>query len=725
MSKSNSFLKLDDALATADAQLFPTDWDGQRIGAGDGALNHGRLGDARRRVDVEATPNEFSGAIDACLGNLRHSCHQALSEMEALQSENISLRAELAGQHGQDLHDSQWAIPRPPDLFADGSAVAPPGVLMSPRQQFSSNNINGDAARVHQKLAPIIRDQDGIGIQKTGFTFDGQDLPDSFQFKPASPEASAPCYDDPESSPQFQVDMASTMNSLAAMRIGMISKSDQIGEMCMGNETSTGFMGIARHVSNLHRNASTSFLGFDSYNSADPIALQIARSATFKFFTTFAIILNTVSIAVDADFNTKSKFKSMQSDQHTDNNNTHLEAVEWTFTIWFTIEIMIRCCAEKRDFFNGPEYRWNLFDSFLVVNSYLQSAIPKHANLSFIRILRVFRLTRVIKVIKNVPGLSSLRTMVFSIINSFVNLLWAMLVLFLVVFMFGMIFLNGVMTYFDNATTAEEIENAIKMEVHFGSLYETMVSLVCSVTGGNDYMQYAEFLRMCEPTEVYFIIFMFYILFTVVGLLNVVTGIFVDSAVCTRTEDEVIEQWKSEQRNTVETLRSVFKAGDVDNSGTMSLHEFRNHLMNPWVRAYFSGLEIDPSDAVSIFTLIASEGCDEVDIDEFVAGMIKLKGHAKSVDVLTLMYDSANQTVQLNNFMQYVEMRLEQMLPNGARSLPRKDLPATIGSLAQKSRASLRVGRSSVGSGSEDGAEQSSSDGIAIPSTIGQTSSAE
>ena len=33
-------------------------------------------------------------------------------------------------------------------------------------------------------------------------------------------------------------------------------------------------------------------------------------------------------------------------------------------------------------------------------------------------------------------------------------------------------------------------------------------------------------------------IFIFYIGFCMVGLLNVVTGIFVDSAVCTRTEDE-------------------------------------------------------------------------------------------------------------------------------------------------------------------------------------------
>merc|ERR1719472_501081 len=124
-----------------------------------------------------------------------------------------------------------------------------------------------------------------------------------------------------------------------------------------------------------------------------------------------------------------------------------------------------------------------------------------------------------------------------------------------------------------------------------------MVTLILSIIGGNDWMMYGENLRLLQHGEMYFLIFCFYIGFSVVGLLNVVTGIFVDSAVCTRTEDEVIETWRSEHKNTCETLRTIFVEGDADASGLMSLVEFRAHLLNPWVRAYFAGLEIDPSDA--------------------------------------------------------------------------------------------------------------------------------
>jgi hypothetical protein len=430
----------------------------------------------------------------------------------------------------------------------------------------------------------------------------------------------------------------------------MISRADVFRKTEQANRSPTKRLGT---VVLPKLPAARTFFGYHYYDPTQPIEVRLANHILFKMVCTFAIILNTVWIAVSANVDTRSAFQKLNG---IDEGERWAMAVpEWMFTIWFTLEIFIRLAAEKWKFFSGSERWWNFVDSFLVMNAYAQQFIPDTTNLSFIRILRVFRLTRVIKVIKSVPMLSRLRTMVFSIMNSFVNLLWALLMIFVIIFFFSIIFQNGVTTYANTANTEEEIESAREMEVHFGNLYRTCIVLLCSVTGGNDWMMYGDIVRKFQPAELYLLIFMFYVCFTMVGLLNVVTGIFVDSAVCTRTEDEVIETWRSEQKNTCETLRTIFVEGDADASGLMSLVEFRAHLQNPWVRAYFAGLEIDPSDAVSIFTLIAKEGSDEVDIDEFVSGVMKLKGHAKSVDVLTLMYDSARQTAQLNSFMAYVE----------------------------------------------------------------------
>jgi len=479
--------------------------------------------------------------------------------------------------------------------------------------------------------------------------------------------------------------------SLAAMRIGAISNSDTL----IGETTAEQGPGETKRSWGKTIASKATFMGFDSFNMDDPMAVRIAKSVVFKTVCVVAIFLNTIWIAINADLVTKNKFKKLEGDEDTE-LESRLEGPEWAFTVWFTIELIIRMAAEKWEFITGKEYGWNFCDSFLVINSYIQLLFSISGNFSFIRILRVFRLTRVVKVIKTVPWLRSLRTMVFSIMNSFVNLLWALLVLLLVIFMFSIIFQNGVTSYIDKAESEDELATARNMKANFGDLYETMVSLLCSVTGGNDWFMYAELLRECQPKELYLMIFMFYIVFTVVGLLNVVTGIFVDSAVCTRTEDEVIETWKSEQKNTCETLRTIFKDGDADCSGAMSLTEFQAHLNNPWVRAYFSGLEIDPSDAVSIFTLIAREGHDEVKIDEFIAGMMKLKGHAKSVDVLTLMYDQARQTAQLNKFMNYVEEQLIKIQAAPSQRSQFAEQTTSITDLGRDSRKALAAHNAGV-----------------------------
>merc|ERR1719158_257345 len=138
-------------------------------------------------------------------------------------------------------------------------------------------------------------------------------------------------------------------------------------------------------------------------------------------------------------------------------------------------------------------------------------------------------------------------------------------------------------------------------------------------------------------------------------ILNVVTGIFVDNAVCTRDEDEVVDDYDYDFKQTSEAVRRIFEEADTDNSGTMSLEELKTHLEQPRVRAYFAGLDIDPSEANIIFTLIDVDGSGEVSIDEFVNGTMKLKGHAKSLDVVSMMYDNARHMAKFNKFCSYCE----------------------------------------------------------------------
>jgi len=358
------------------------------------------------------------------------------------------------------------------------------------------------------------------------------------------------------------------------------------------------------------------------------------------------------------------------------NSFRHLEGLEkeqesavwdWVFMSWFSVEIILRAVAEGRSFFTGDDKAWNFFDVALVLETIVGLAFPigeAHVSkLSFLRILRVFRLTRVVRVVKSVKALRRLRTMIFSIANSFIDLIWAFIVVILILFVFGIIFTNGVAAYFQevDASDSAKVEEAIEVHKLFGSLTETMISLWSAVSGGNDWMTYGELLRKLVLGDLYFVIFMFFVAFCVVGLFNVVTGVFVDSAVCSRTEDEVVQSYFDDLKNTTTEIKRFFKSADQDSSGTLTYDEFEQHLQNPMVKAYFKGLEIDPEEASIIFTILDNDRNNEILIEEFVNGTMKLKGAATKLEIMTMMYDNTRQSLKLDALCEYLVQQFDTL----------------------------------------------------------------
>jgi len=270
--------------------------------------------------------------------------------------------------------------------------------------------------------------------------------------------------------------------------------------------------------------------------------------------------------------------------------------------------------------------------------------------------------------------------MVFAILNSFVSLVWSLVMIIIIIYVFAIIFDGATSLYFDWVDNKDEAAMTQAQDVAkcFGSLYETMVSLFCAVTGGNDWMAYGDLLRIVGNGEGYFLVFLFYIGFCLVGLLNVVTGIFVDSAVCTRTDDEIVKSWKEDLQRTADEIRSIFQAADKNGDGEMSYAELVEQLEDPRVRAYFSGLQIDPDDTSILFTLLDTDGNNTVDVEEFIAGTMRLKGNAKSIDMMALMFDQTKFVMKFNKLCSFFEDQLREIkdvLMPGSKPTPRMFLP--------------------------------------------------
>jgi hypothetical protein len=133
-------------------------------------------------------------------------------------------------------------------------------------------------------------------------------------------------------------------------------------------------------------------------------------------------------------------------------------------------------------------------------------------------------------------------------------------------------------------------------------------------------------------------VFTLYISFTYFAVLNVVTGIFCQSAIETaqNNEDLMVQAQIASKEMYVKRIKKLFNELDEDASGSLTIAELEEHLQDSNVQAVFASMDIGSSDAWTLFKMLASdEGC-EVTSEEFVEGLMRLKGNAKRADFVEL-----------------------------------------------------------------------------------------
>lgn len=159
------------------------------------------------------------------------------------------------------------------------------------------------------------------------------------------------------------------------------------------------------------------------------------------------------------------------------------------------------------------------------------------------------------------------------------------------------------------------------------------------------------------------VFFLFFVLFSIVCLLNIVTGVLLNTTLELAQVDRELMVWKEmrHQEDVMKNLTGLFKAADEDGDGKLSRKEFQDILNDDWAKSFFVTLGLDMQDTDQLFDVVAPDKEDEIYIEDFVQGAMRLKGQARSVDVYALLLESARIAKTIDGLIQFVEEHFDKL----------------------------------------------------------------
>mmetsp|Transcript_15730 Transcript_15730/g.47174 ORF Transcript_15730/g.47174 Transcript_15730/m.47174 type:complete len:655 (+) Transcript_15730:78-2042(+) len=371
------------------------------------------------------------------------------------------------------------------------------------------------------------------------------------------------------------------------------------------------------------------WFGCSSQEHCRPWAKHIVHSKTFERLVCIMVFLNAVILGAEIEGQWfKMKHGSLGDD--------YSQAIQWSeviFCVVFASELMLRILVDGLEFFVGCEWAWNIYDLIAIVLQILEQALnmcalvsescmPLHLKRD-IRMLRVVRITRLVRLVRLIE---ELRMIVASITSSMISLAWTCLLLLMLLYSLALFFTEVVLQ-----TRTDQTESKADLEYWFGGLGRTYLTMFECIFGGVSWDEVLNpLLQDVSPAMGW--VFCGYIAFCVLAMMNMATGVFVDSAMRKAQEDR--------DMNTAKRISDLFfNDPELGQAEFITEEQFCSKIDTPEMQDYFKAINVDPSEAKGLYRLLDADESNSIDAAEMVAGCLRLRGGAKALELSLLMHE--------------------------------------------------------------------------------------
>lgn len=257
------------------------------------------------------------------------------------------------------------------------------------------------------------------------------------------------------------------------------------------------------------------------------------------------------------------------------------------------------------------------------------------SQVSFLRVFRFLKLCRLLRTFELMYDLKYLHVLLACITGSLQSFLWSVVMLFSVYGIFALIFMHLIASHIE--TSGEAIDETVFSEP-FGSVWDSIGTLFSVTTGGADWQDTCDIVSMTGPFGR--LVFILFILFVHLNLLNIIMGVFVHSAMKVLSADpvEAAHEHVRKEREQSWVLANLCKVVDPDGSGKLTREQFENGMRRKGIPELLSMLGLKKHNIIEFFASLARASRDrgddgQVDIPTFVNGCMMLKGAGTNFDL--------------------------------------------------------------------------------------------
>jgi len=260
-------------------------------------------------------------------------------------------------------------------------------------------------------------------------------------------------------------------------------------------------------------------------------------------------------------------------------------------------------------------------------------------------------------------------------------LLWTVVMLFFVQALIGMCLNNLLEDYMNDHDNT--YDQRAKVFEYFGTFSRSMITM-SELTLGN-FVPVLRYLTN-NVSELYGHALLVYKVTAGYAMMRVIGAVFLRETYKTADDDEELQsvQRRRNHMNIAKKIDQFVLESDESNDGIIQRSEFQQMLNIPQMKSWLSQQDIDVSDANLVFDLLDTDNSDGgLTPDELIKGVTRLRGNAKSFDLICIMHMIRTLTEEVWQ----IDKKLSSLCDIGENELHR---PLTLGlESAERSRVGL------------------------------------